>query len=155
MAAPQVGKAFTMTKTSSLVWSFPWHEMRRTVLSFSFVQSCLEPLNNELRRPKKKKKPNKQKFWLSTQFLLALMSIFFWKISQNRPFYVYFRPFLNTKTNIVQNLTIKSVDGVLGTRIPGWQNGRCRRIHLAMFIFDSQDFRLSHTFQIGQILTLK
>ena len=35
------------------------------------------------------------------------------------PLFVYFRPFLNTKTNIVQNLTIKSVDGVLGTRTRG------------------------------------
>ena len=37
---------------------------------------------------------------------------------QNRPLFVYFIPFLNTMTNIVQKLTIncKSVDGVLGIR---------------------------------------
>ena len=32
------------------------------------------------------------------------------------PHFVYFRPILNTMTNIVQKLTFKSVDGVLGIR---------------------------------------
>ena len=37
-------------------------------------------------------------------------------MGQDQPLFVYFRPFLNTRTNIVQNLTIngKSIDGVLG-----------------------------------------
>ena len=35
-------------------------------------------------------------------------------MGQTRPLFVYFRPFLNTMTNIVQHLTINSVDGVLG-----------------------------------------
>ena len=35
-------------------------------------------------------------------------------MGQTRPLFIYFRPFLNTMTNVVQNLTIKSVDGVLG-----------------------------------------
>ena len=38
---------------------------------------------------------------------------------QTRPLFDYLRPFLNTMTNTVQNLTIKSVDGVHGTRTPG------------------------------------
>ena len=33
--------------------------------------------------------------------------------------FVYFRPFLNTMTNIVQDLSIKSVDGVLGIQTRG------------------------------------
>ena len=37
-------------------------------------------------------------------------------MGQIRPLFVYFRPFLNTMTNIVQHLTIKSIDGVLGIR---------------------------------------
>ena len=32
---------------------------------------------------------------------------FFEKMSQTRPLFVHFCPFLNTMTNIVQNLTIK------------------------------------------------
>ena len=36
-----------------------------------------------------------------------------------RPIFVYFRPFLNTMTNTVQSLTIKSIDGVLGTPTRG------------------------------------
>ena len=35
---------------------------------------------------------------------------------QTRPLFVYFRSFLNTMTNIVQHLTLKSIDGVLGIR---------------------------------------
>ena len=38
-------------------------------------------------------------------------------MGQTLPLFVYFRPFLNTMTNTVQNLTIKSVDGMLGNRI--------------------------------------
>ena len=35
-----------------------------------------------------------------------------------QPLFVYFRPFLSTMTNVVQNLTVKgkSVDGMLGIR---------------------------------------
>ena len=42
-------------------------------------------------------------------------------VCQTRPLFVYFRPFLNTMTNIVQNLTIigKSVDGVLWIKTAG------------------------------------
>ena len=40
-------------------------------------------------------------------------------MGQTLPLFVYFRPFLNTMTNTVQNLTIKSVDGVLGTQTRG------------------------------------
>ena len=40
-------------------------------------------------------------------------------MGQTRPLFVYFRPFLNSMTITVQNLTIKSVDGVLGTRTRG------------------------------------
>ena len=39
------------------------------------------------------------------------------KNGQRRLLIVYFRPFINTNT--VQNLTIKCVDGVLGTRTRG------------------------------------
>ena len=44
-------------------------------------------------------------------------------MDQIRPSFVYFRPFLNTITNIVQ-LTIneKSVDGVVGIRTRDHQN---------------------------------
>ena len=37
-------------------------------------------------------------------------------MGQTRPLFVYFRPFLNTMTNIAQHLTIKSIDDVLGIR---------------------------------------
>ena len=40
-------------------------------------------------------------------------------MGQTRPLFVYFRPFLNTMTNTTQNLTIKSVDGVLWTQTRG------------------------------------
>ena len=33
-----------------------------------------------------------------------------------RPIFVYFRPFLNTNTNIAQIFVYKSIDGVLGIR---------------------------------------
>ena len=42
-------------------------------------------------------------------------------MGQTRPLFVYFRPFLNTMTNTIKNLTIKSVDGLLGTRNRGRQ----------------------------------
>ena len=35
-------------------------------------------------------------------------------MGQTRSLFVHFCPFLNTMTNIVQNYTIKCVDGVLG-----------------------------------------
>ena len=35
-------------------------------------------------------------------------------MGQTRPLFVYFRPFLNAMTNIVQNLAYKCVDGVHG-----------------------------------------
>ena len=37
-------------------------------------------------------------------------------MDQTQPFLFIFCPFLNTVTNVVQNLTIKSVDAVLGIR---------------------------------------
>ena len=40
-------------------------------------------------------------------------------MGQTLPLFVYFRPFLNTMTNTVQNFTIKSVDDVLGIRTQG------------------------------------
>ena len=40
-------------------------------------------------------------------------------MGQTRPLFLYFRHFLNPMTNTVQNLTLKSVDGVLGTRTWG------------------------------------
>ena len=43
-------------------------------------------------------------------------------MGHTRPLYVYFRPFLNTMTNIVQKFTVKSEDGVLGTRNRGDTN---------------------------------
>ena len=50
---------------------------------------------------------------------------------KNRPFFVYFISFLNTMTNIVQNLTIggKGVDGVLWIRTRDRVIGRHRQIH--------------------------
>ena len=41
---------------------------------------------------------------------------FFRKWAKLGPFFVYFRPFLNTMPNIVQNLTIngRDIDGVIG-----------------------------------------
>ena len=45
-------------------------------------------------------------------------------------FFVYFRPFLNTMTNIVQNLTVngRCIDGVLGFRTRDRKVGRRRLI---------------------------
>ena len=40
-------------------------------------------------------------------------------MDRNRPLFVYFRPFLNTMTNTVENLTINRVIDVLGTRTRG------------------------------------
>ena len=40
-------------------------------------------------------------------------------MGQTRPLFVYFRPFPNTMTNTVQNLTIKILDVVLGTQTQG------------------------------------
>ena len=42
----------------------------------------------------------------------------FFKVDKTWPLFVYFCPFLNTMTNIVQKLTIngKSIDGELGIR---------------------------------------
>ena len=42
----------------------------------------------------------------------------FLKCAKHSLFFVYFPPFLNTMTNIVQNLTLtgRSIDGVLGIR---------------------------------------
>ena len=43
-------------------------------------------------------------------------------MGQTRALFVYFRSFLNTMTNKLQILAIKSVDGVLGaqTGVAGW-----------------------------------
>ena len=46
-----------------------------------------------------------------------IVIFFLKKVGLTRPIFVYFRPLINTMTNIVNNLTIKSIDGALGIRI--------------------------------------
>ena len=48
----------------------------------------------------------------------AVRKVLFYQMGQAWPLFVYFCPFLNTLTNIVQYLTIngRSIDGVLGIR---------------------------------------
>ena len=51
------------------------------------------------------------------------------KMGTTRPLFVYFRPFLNTITNTVQNLTLKSkLKWRAWNSNPGRQDGRHRRM---------------------------
>ena len=62
----------------------------------------------------------------------ASKDILFLKMGQIRPLFVYFRPFLNTITNIAQNLATckwNKCRWCAWDLTPGLQDGRRRRIH--------------------------
>ena len=104
-----------MNSARTRVWRFlPKYGKEKSLFNWFFHFAKIERGRSKTKCWQKRKTQNV--IW--TEILVTDRYTTVIKMCQNSLFFVYFPPFLNTMTNIVQNLTLtgRSINGVLGIR---------------------------------------